>query len=297
MDAARALPHTGSMHVITDERCLNYSQEFHPERPQRVADTLKLLREQTELKITWDKPAKVTDALITRAHEKAHVRLVAQPQGPFDGDTPNYPDIDAHARRSIGGALRALELAQAGKPNFSLLRPPGHHATRERAMGFCFFNSIAIAALHARANGTKKVAVFDFDVHHGNGTEDILHRTEGTAFISIHQHPAYPGTGQKSFDNCHNFTVAPDSPNTTWRATATKALATLKEFDPDLICVSAGFDAYKRDPLCQQKLEIEDYTWIAQQLRALKKPQANILEGGYSTDLPKLVLAYLKGLA
>ena len=130
------------MHVITDERCLNYSQEFHPERPQRVAGTLKLLREQTELKINWDKPAKVTDALITRAHEKAHVRLVAQPQGPFDGDTPNYPDIDAHARRSIGGALRALELAQAGKPNFSLLRPPGHHATRERAMGFCFFNSI-----------------------------------------------------------------------------------------------------------------------------------------------------------
>tara|TARA_Y100000588_G_scaffold236031_1_gene249687 strand:- start:355 stop:1215 length:861 start_codon:yes stop_codon:yes gene_type:complete len=284
------------MHVITDERCLDYSQRGHPERPQRVAGTLALLREQKELKITWEKPAAVKDDALCRAHELAHIQLVAKPNGPFDGDTPDYPDINGHARRSAGGALRALELARDGKPNFSLLRPPGHHATQERAMGFCFFNSIAIAALTARADGIKKVAVFDFDVHHGNGTEDILHKVEGTQFISIHQHPAYPGTGQRSFDNCHNFTVPPESPAAKWREAATAALGALKKFDPDLICVSAGFDAYKRDPLCQQQLEPEDFTWIAQQLRALKKPQANILEGGYSNDLPKLILAYLKGL-
>jgi acetoin utilization deacetylase AcuC-like enzyme len=164
-------------------------------------------------------------------------------------------------------------------------------------MGFCYFNSIAITALAARAAGVEKVAVFDFDVHHGNGTEDILRAVEGTAFFSIHQHPAYPGTGQKSFDNCHNYTVPPDTPNDGWRKTASTALADLKKFNPDLLCVSAGFDAYKRDPLCQQQLEVEDFTWIARQLRQLNKPQANLLEGGYSSDLPKLILAYLKGLA
>ena len=285
------------MHVITDERCLGYSQPGHPERPQRVAGTLALLREQREIEIIWEEPLAVTDEAIARAHEQAHLQRIANPDGPLDGDTPDYPEIDAHARRSIGGGLRALELAREGKPNFSLLRPPGHHATRDQAMGFCYFNSIAITALAARAAGVEKVAVFDFDVHHGNGTEDILRTVEGTAFFSIHQHPAYPGTGQKSFDNCHNYTVPPDTPNDGWRKTASTALADLKKFNPDLLCVSAGFDAYKRDPLCQQQLEVEDFTWIAQQLRQLNKPQANLLEGGYSSDLPKLILAYLKGLA
>ncbi|MBT5322013.1 MAG: histone deacetylase [Verrucomicrobiales bacterium] len=285
------------MHVITDERCLGYSQPGHPERPQRVAGTLALLREQREIEIIWKEPLAVTDEAIARAHEQAHLQRIANPDGPLDGDTPDYPEIDAHARRSIGGGLRALELAREGKPNFSLLRPPGHHATRDQAMGFCYFNSIAITALAARAAGMEKVAVFDFDVHHGNGTEDILRTVEGTAFFSIHQHPAYPGTGQKSFDNCNNYTVPPDTPNDGWRKTASTALADLKKFNPDLLCVSAGFDAYKRDPLCQQQLEVEDFTWIARQLRQLNKPQANLLEGGYSSDLPKLILAYLKGLA
>ena len=285
------------MHVITDERCLGYSQPGHPERPQRVAGTLALLREQREIEIIWEEPLAVTDEAIAHAHEQAHLQHIANPNGPLDGDTPDYPKIDAHARRSIGGGLRALELAREGKPNFSLLRPPGHHATREQAMGFCYFNSIAITALAARAAGVEKVAVFDFDVHHGNGTEDILRTVEGTAFFSIHQHPAYPGTGQKSFDNCHNYTVPPDTPNDGWRKTASTALADLKKFNPDLLCISAGFDAYKRDPLCQQQLEVEDFTWIARQLRQLNKPQANLLEGGYSSDLPKLILAYLKGLA
>ena len=108
---------------------------------------------------------------------------------------------------------------------------------------------------------------------------------------------AYPGTGNKSCDNCNKYPVPTDSPNATWRKAATKALEDLKKNDPDLICVSAGFDAYKRDPLCQQQLEIEDFAWIARQLRQLNKPQANLLEGGYSNDLPKLIFAYLKGLA
>ncbi len=285
------------MHVITDKRCLNYSQQGHPERPQRIAATLEFLRAQKEIEVIWDKPALAKESLIEKAHILEHIHLVENPIDAFDADTPNYPDIDAHARRSVGGALRALELAQKNKPNFSLLRPPGHHATKKKAMGFCFFNSIAITAFAARSAGVKKVAVFDFDVHHGNGTEDILRKVDGTAFFSIHQHPAYPGTGSESFHNCHNFTVAPNSSNLIWRKSASAALAEMNKFDPDLICVSAGFDAYKRDPLCQQQLEIDDYQWIGQQLRSLKKPLANILEGGYSNDLPKLIFAYLKGIA
>jgi acetoin utilization deacetylase AcuC-like enzyme len=285
------------MHVITDECCLAYSQPGHLERPQRVAGTLALLRAQQEIKISWEKPEPPKDDKpIARAHDLAHIHNVSHPPGMFDGDTPDYPDIDAHARRSVGGALRALELARADKPNFSLLRPPGHHATRDRAMGFCYLNSIAIAVLAARATGIRKVAVFDFDVHHGNGTEAILHKQEGCAFFSIHQHPAYPGTGTKSFDNIQNYTVRPDSSNEEWRKIANKTLADLKNYNPDLIAVSAGYDAYKRDPLGQQKLEIADFEWIARQLRQLKTPLMSILEGGYSNDLPKLILAYLKGL-
>ena len=276
---------------------MNYSQQGHPERPQRIAATLEFLRAQKEIEVIWDKPALAKESLIEKAHILEHIHLVENPIDAFDADTPNYPDIDAHARRSVGGALRALELAQKNKPNFSLLRPPGHHATKKKAMGFCFFNSIAITAFAARSAGVKKVAVFDFDVHHGNGTEDILRKVDGTAFFSIHQHPAYPGTGSESFHNCHNFTVAPNSSNLIWRKSASAALAEMNKFDPDLICVSAGFDAYKRDPLCQQQLEIDDYQWIGQQLRSLKKPLANILEGGYSNDLPKLIFAYLKGIA
>ena len=114
----------------------------------------------------------------------------------FDADTPAYPQIAAHARRSVGGALQALQSARAGEMAFSLMRPPGHHATRNGAMGFCYLNSIAIAALEARAAGFQRVAVFDFDVHHGNGTEDILLDQPGCAFFSVHQYPCYPGTGQ-----------------------------------------------------------------------------------------------------
>ncbi|MBT3913417.1 MAG: histone deacetylase, partial [Verrucomicrobia bacterium] len=247
------------MTIITDERCTAYHSPGHPERPFRVSGPVKKLKAQTDLKLQWLKPEPPPKAKVLRAHTTNHFQRLAESHD-FDGDTAYHDGIRDHALRSVGGALKALDLAKAGKPNFSLLRPPGHHATKERAMGFCYLGSVAIAALEAKATGSKKVAVFDFDVHHGNGTEDILVKRDGVAFFSIHQHPAYPGTGQKSFDNCHNYTVPPDTPNGGWRKTASTALADLKKFNPDLLCVSAGFDAYKRDPLCQQQLEVEDFT-------------------------------------
>ncbi|MEC8972982.1 MAG: histone deacetylase, partial [Verrucomicrobiota bacterium] len=131
---------------------------------------------------------------------------------------------------------------------------------------------------------------------HGNGTEDILAKRDGVAFFSIHQHPAYPGTGTKSFDNCRNYTVRPNLPREEYRKTAARAVAELKAYDPDLVIVSAGFDAYAGDPLCNQKLSAEDFRWFGKTLGGLGLPVASAMEGGYSDDLPDLVLAYLRGL-
>ena len=177
------------------------------------------------------------------------------------------------------------------------MRAHGHHALRGRSMGFCYLNNVAIAALHALATGTKRVAVYDFDVHHGNGTEDILLNQKGAMFFSIHQHPCYPGTGSRNVgDNCFNYPLPEQTPREHYREVLSSALEELAKFKPELIAVSAGFDAYVRDPLSQQTLEAEDFYWLGQQIRALGIPTMSLLEGGYSRDLAELIFAYLKGI-
>ena len=282
--------------IITDPRCTEYSARGHPERPTRVSRTVDLLKAQDKLALSWSQSPPASEAAILRAHTQAHLERLAIPSD-FDNDTPAYPDIAAHARRSAGGALLALAAARAGQSAFSLLRPPGHHATANRAMGFCYLNSIAIAALEAQAGGSKRVAVFDFDVHHGNGTEEILLDKSGLAFISVHQYPAYPGTGRENRGgNCFNFPVAPATPRQEYRAILAKAFETLKNFQPDMIAVSAGFDAYRGDPLADGTLEAEDFHWLGETIRAMQAPAFSVLEGGYSAELPELILAYLRGL-
>jgi acetoin utilization deacetylase AcuC-like enzyme len=285
------------MTIITDERCTGYSSPGHPERPSRISGTLAKLRSQSELTLTWAAPLDLTDDQLARAHAREHISHVKNATEAFDGDTPAHPNIDSHARRAVGGALHTLKLARAGKPAFSLLRPPGHHATRQHAMGFCYFNSIAVAALEAVAGGMKRVAVFDFDVHHGNGTEAILLNHPSVAFASVHQHPCYPGTGTQDVGkNCFNFPVAPRTPRAEYRKTLQAALNKLLATNPELIAVSAGFDCYARDPLAQETLEVEDFHWLGKTLRDTGVPFFSILEGGYSDDLPELILAYLKGV-
>ena len=284
------------MKIITDERCTGYARPGHPERPARVSRTQEKLRGQTELPIVWAEPLAVSDETILRAHSARHLARLNEPED-FDADTAFFPDIAAHARRSVGGALEALNSARAGEAVFSLMRPPGHHATRHQGMGFCYLNNVAIAALEALATGAKKVAVYDFDVHHGNGTEAILINQPGAAFFSIHQYPCYPGTGTADVgDNCFNFPVAPNTPRAEYRRVFSKAFERLKKFQPEIVAVSAGFDAYARDPLAQETLEAEDYYWLGQTIRGLGVPTFSLLEGGYSDDLPELIFAYLKGL-
>jgi len=282
--------------IITDEQCTEYHALGHPERPARIHSTLAHLRRQTELNIDWAAPGTIADADLLRAHSPEHLARLQVPHD-FDHDTPYYENIHDHARRSAAAALTALEAARQGKTVFSLMRPPGHHATRNQAMGFCYLNNAAIAVLAALTSGFKRVAVFDFDVHHGNGTEAILLNHPGTACFSIHQHPCYPGTGTENMgQNSFNYPVLPRTPASEHRKIIGCALEDLKSFKPELIAVSAGFDAYARDPVGQECLEAEDYEWIGGQLRSLSLPMFSLLEGGYSDDLPLLILAYLRGL-
>jgi acetoin utilization deacetylase AcuC-like enzyme len=282
--------------IITDEKCANYSRAGHPERPMRITATVARLKAQKELPVEWLAPTQITDAQILRAHTPEMLARFKTP-GDFDNDTPWYENIPDYAYASAAAALDAMRLARNGEMVFSLMRPPGHHAARERAMGFCYLGNIAIAALEALATGTERVAIFDFDVHHGNGTEDILLNVPKAAFFSVHQFPCYPGTGQKNVgDNCFNYPVEPSTPRESWRATLARALADLKKFSPTLIGVSAGFDAYHRDPLANGTLLAEDFFWLGQELRAMKIPFFSLLEGGYSSDLPELIFAYLKGI-
>lgn len=286
------------MIVITDERCTQYAAKGHPERPSRISSSLEFLRAQSELNIVWSEPLEVEDASIQRVHPARHMEAVKNPDTDFDGDTPAYPDIYLHARRSVGTALKALEYCRKNETSFGLIRPPGHHATQMRAMGFCYFNSIAISVMEAMATGAKKVAVFDFDVHHGNGTEAIMIDEPNTLFVSVHQHPCFPGTGTRHVGaNCRNYPVPPQTPRLEYREILETAFNDILDFKPDLLAVSAGFDAYKRDPIAQELLEIEDFHWIGTMIKKSGIPFYSVLEGGYSRDLCQLIFAYLKGIA
>jgi len=294
------------MMIFYDPRCLEYSSPSHPERPERIARTVPLIKNRHP-QIEWREPIPATDDELLRAHSRQHIERVATPRQDFDPDTPYYPNIDTHARRSAGAAIETARAALRGELTFSLMRPPGHHATQDRAMGFCYFSNVAIAALDALQGGIgfqpmfeplagsrcHKVAIWDFDGHHGNGTEAIVAHNELIRFASIHQFPAYPGTGAKSFVNIDNYPVAPFTPRNEIVKIAKQSLEKLVAFKPDLLLVSAGFDAYVHDPLLQLTLEHEDFANFGEWLRNIDIPAAVVLEGGYSDELPELIDAFL----
>jgi acetoin utilization deacetylase AcuC-like enzyme len=280
--------------IFHDPKCMEYSAPGHPERPERIARTVPLLKSR-HAEWEWRAPGAATGEMLLRAHTRAHLDRVKSARQDFDADTAAHPGIYERAASAAGAAVDVARAALAGERAFSLMRPPGHHAMRERAMGFCYFSNVVVAALDALANGTERVAIWDFDAHHGNGTEDTAANNPRIMFASIHQFPGYPGTGTRSFGNIHNFPVAPLTPRLEHVAEVRRALDQLVAFKPELLLVSAGFDAYAGDPITEMTLEPEDFATFGAWLRGTDIPAGAILEGGYSDELPALVDAFLSG--
>jgi acetoin utilization deacetylase AcuC-like enzyme len=280
------------MIIFHDARCTDYSAPGHPERPARITSTVPVLKDRHR-GWEWREPQLPKERNILRAHTRVHFEQIKSAAADFDADTPAHPNIYDHALRSAGAAIDVAQAGLKGERAFSLMRPPGHHATRDRAMGFCYFSNVAIAALAALDSGVERVAIWDFDAHHGNGTEAIVANNPRIAFASIHQFPAYPGTGAKSFANIDNYPVAPGTPRAEYANAIERALHKLTLSNPELLLVSAGFDGYARDPLVQMTLETDDFAKFGKWLSEIDVPAAAILEGGYSDDLPELIDAFL----
>ncbi len=285
------------MLLFHDPRCLDYGTSARPEQPARLSATVPLLRIRHP-QWTWRTAPATHRTDAARAHEADLLDRLSVAED-FDADTPWFEGIEAHAYRAAGAAIATADAAMAGEgPAMALMRPPGHHATATQAMGFCYLNHIAIAAHHIRHQRPHtRIAVWDFDAHHGNGTEAILAHAPDTLFVSVHQSPGYPGTGLESFANCLNHPVRPSTPRHAHLATLAESWEQVIAFHPDLVLVSAGFDAYAGDPITAMTLAKSDFATLGTWLRDATMPVAAILEGGYSADLPELVDAFLSSWA
>ncbi|HOF09018.1 MAG TPA: histone deacetylase [Opitutaceae bacterium] len=280
------------MIILHDPQCADFGSETRPEQPARVRRATEFLR-AAHPGWEWRLPRMADESVLALAHAPELLQQLQNPEGDFDEDTPYVPDIYAHARRSVGAALEAVDLARAGQKVFSLMRPPGHHATYREAMGFCYLNQVAIAGLVARQQGVARVAIWDFDAHHGNGTEDILKGREGFAVCSVHQFPGYPGTGTQDTIGCRNWPIAPHATREVQMQALRQAWDHLLAFQPELMLISAGFDAYAHDPVATLSLEMSDFGELGKWVREAALPTAAVLEGGYSPDLPQLMDAFL----
>ncbi|MFP5075922.1 histone deacetylase family protein [Rhizobium sp. YIM 134829] len=273
--------------------------EGHPERPDRLRALNLALEHERFQPLKRLKAPQGNEDLVLLAHPEEHLRAVMAviPEegiNSFEADTHASPASLQAALTGIGGAVAAVDAVFAGEADnvFVASRPPGHHAEKTKAMGFCFFNNAAIAARHAqRAHGAERVAIVDWDVHHGNGTQDIFWDDASVLFCSTHQMPLYPGTGAKDEEGRHGTIVnAPLSPNTGSEhfreAFKSRVLPALADFQPDLVIISAGFDAHHRDPLAQINLTGEDFDWATGKLldvagRFSANRVVSLLEGGY----------------
>ena len=280
------------MKIFFSPECLEYTQPGHPESAERIRSIYDCLK-QNHFKFVLPTPCREEDIL--RVHTEALLTSVKYNTF-FDVDTPNLPDIYQYALLSAGSAILACEAAAEGEITFSLMRPPGHHATRNRVMGFCYFNNIAVAvAKYLEKNPEKQVAILDIDCHHGNGTQDIFFRTANVLYVSLHQVPLFPGTGLRSSENAINYPLPVGTSGSDYLNILENACQTIADRDPSLIGISAGFDTYREDPLSQMELETTTFGKMGRMIANLAKPVFMVMEGGYSANVPQCVLEFLQG--
>lgn len=287
------------MQIYTHPTCLEHDPgSGHAESPARLRAVLEALDDPRFAALGRIEAPRATREQLERAHNPDYVDHVFA-SAPSDGrvqldpDTVMSPGSLEATLRAAGAACAATDavLANEARRAFCAVRPPGHHATRNQAMGFCLFNSVAVAATHAlSAHGLHRVAIVDFDVHHGNGTQEIFRHDPRLLYMSSHQMPLYPGTGAANEHGAGNIVNAPLQPGAgsiEFRAVwDTRLLPQLDLFRPQLLLVSAGFDAHARDPLADLQLTTEDYTWITRRLcqiadRYSQGRVVSMLEGGY----------------
>ncbi len=303
--------------LITHPACLLHDNgEFHPECPDRLRAVLAALETEEFADLVREAAPQATTEQLTRVHPTSYVEAIlsirpaADEMVQLDADTSMSAGSAEAALRAAGAAVAAVDAVMEGwaRAAFAAVRPPGHHAEPARPMGFCLFNNAAVAALHARARwGVQRVAVVDFDVHHGNGTQAMFAADKDLFYASSHQHPCYPGTGQAwergAANNVVNAPLRPGSDSAAFRAAwSNTILPELDRFAPGLLIVSAGFDAHKADPLAQLRLETADFAWITQELLRIAALHCggrlvSVLEGGYDLHaLAASAAVHVRGL-
>lgn len=300
--------------IISHPDCTKHDMgEFHPECPARLgAIQDQLIASGLDYVLRQFDATHIEKSLLSLAHEQGYINSVyaSSPESgtiQLDPDTSMNPHSLNAALYSAGSAINAIDKVMSDdfSAAFCATRPPGHHAERNKAMGFCIFNNIAIAALYAQQKyGLKKVAIVDFDVHHGNGTEEIMRDKDGVLFCSTFQHPFYPFSGtEKHPAHIINTPLSASAGGTEFREAVTRDwIPALNEFEPELLLVSAGFDAHAEDDMSQVNLYEHDYRWVTDQLKIIADKHCggkivSVLEGGYSLSaLGRSVVAHIKGL-
>lgn len=305
-----------SVLLFTHRACLHHDPgPQHPECPDRLRAVLRALETEEFSDLLRDEAPEATVEQLTRVHPAQYVEAILgiRPEGDdsvaLDADTVmNWASAEA-ALRAAGAAVAGVDAVCRGEARrvFCATRPPGHHAEPARPMGFCFFANAAVAARHAQAvHGLARVAVVDFDVHHGNGTQACVEHDPTLFFASSHQSPCYPGTGapeERGVGNVFNATLPPGADGTAFRAAWRDVLLpALEAFRPELIIISAGFDAHARDPLAQLRVREADFAWLTAEICQVAERQCggrvvSLLEGGYDLDaLASSAAAHVRAL-
>ena len=284
--------------ITSDTYQSHNTGEGHPEKIDRVTAIIDNFKKINNKKLFWKKPVKFDQSFLINTHSSEYIDLVSKsfPENGLaflDGDTVVSPGSKEATKDAVGSIITAIDGVQQKefKNAFCAVRPPGHHAEKDKAMGFCIYNNVAVGANYLiKKYNYNKVAIIDFDVHHGNGTQDIFYDNKKVLYISTHQYPYYPGSGSEKetgkFNNILNIPLEAGTTAEEYLNAYENVLKKLKEFKPEFLLFSAGFDAHIDDPLAQLKLSSEDFYHLTKRTLEISKSMCNgkvvsILEGGY----------------